>query len=96
MHFDGLHFHSGWKASIIVRCLPEIEGDTLAALQSERVTRSSPLLPMIMIETVKRMLRQSDRELVVECRHCGSNVDPTADSCPVCDSTEIAQYEIPR
>jgi predicted Zn-ribbon and HTH transcriptional regulator len=51
---------------------------------------------MIMIETVKRMLRQLDRELVVECRNCGSNVDPAADSCPVCDSTEIAQYEIPR
>jgi uncharacterized OB-fold protein len=51
---------------------------------------------MIMIETVKRVLGQSDRELVVECRQCGSNVDPGAESCPVCDSTEIAQYEIPR
>jgi rubrerythrin len=51
---------------------------------------------MIMIETVKRMLGQLNRELVVECRHCGSNVDSAADSCPVCDSTEIAQYEIPR
>jgi predicted Zn-ribbon and HTH transcriptional regulator len=47
-----------------------------------------------MIKTVKRVLRQSDRELVVECRQCGSNVDPGADSCPVCDSTEIAQYDI--
>ena len=27
---------------------------------------------MTMIETVKRVLGQSDRELVVECRHCGS------------------------
>jgi predicted Zn-ribbon and HTH transcriptional regulator len=49
-----------------------------------------------MIETVKRVLRQSGRELVVECRHCGSNVDSAADSCPVCDSTETAQYDINR
>jgi predicted Zn-ribbon and HTH transcriptional regulator len=49
---------------------------------------------MIMIETVKRVLGQSGRELIVECRQCGSNVDPDADSCPVCDSTEIAQYDI--
>ena len=51
---------------------------------------------MIMIETVKRVLGQSDRELVVECRQCGSNVDPSAESCPVCDSTEIARYDISR
>jgi predicted Zn-ribbon and HTH transcriptional regulator len=51
---------------------------------------------MIMIETVKRVLGRSDRELVVECRQCGSNVDPDVDSCPVCDSTEIAQYDISR
>ena len=49
---------------------------------------------MIMIETVKRMLQHSNQELVVECRQCGSNVDPAAESCPVCDSTEIAEYDI--
>ena len=51
---------------------------------------------MIMIETVKRVLRRSNGELVMECRQCGSNVDPNAESCPVCDSTEIAQYDISR
>ena len=49
---------------------------------------------MTMIETVKRMLRQSDRELVVECRQCGSNADPGTESCPVCDSTEISVYPL--
>ena len=49
-----------------------------------------------MIKIVKRMLRQSDQEVVVECRQCGSNVDPGADSCPVCDSAEIAEYDISR
>jgi uncharacterized OB-fold protein len=51
---------------------------------------------MTMIETVKRVLGQSNRELVVECRQCGSNVDPGAESCPVCSSTEIARYDISR
>ena len=49
-----------------------------------------------MIETVKRVLGQSDQELVVECRQCSSNVDPGAESCPVCSFTEIAQYDISR
>ena len=49
-----------------------------------------------MLETVKRMLGQSDPELVVECRQCGSNVDSGAEACPVCDSTEIARYDISR
>ena len=51
---------------------------------------------MIMLETVKRVLGQSDSELVVECRQCGSKVDPDAESCPVCHSTEIARYDISR
>jgi rubrerythrin len=49
-----------------------------------------------MFETVRRMLGQSNRELVVECRECGSTVDPGAESCPVCESIEIAQYDISR
>ena len=49
-----------------------------------------------MIETVKRMLGQSDHELVVECRQCDSNVDSGAELCPVCGSSEIAQYDISR
>jgi len=49
-----------------------------------------------MIETVKRVLGQSDWELVVECCQCGSNADPEGKSCPVCDSTEIARYDISR
>jgi uncharacterized OB-fold protein len=49
-----------------------------------------------MLETVKRVLGQSNRELVVECHQCGLNVDPGAELCPVCNSTEIAQYDISR
>jgi len=92
----GSHFHSGWKASIIVWRLPESEDGTLPVPQIRARHTLFPLLSTIMIETVKRMLGQSDRELVVECRQCGSNVDPGAESCPVCNSTEIAQYDISR
>jgi hypothetical protein len=48
---------------------------------------------MIMLETVKRVLGQPDRKPVVECRQCGSKVDPDTESCP-CDSIEIARYDI--
>ncbi len=47
-----------------------------------------------MIQTVKRMLSHSTQESVVECRNCGANVEPEAESCPLCASTEIAHYEI--
>ena len=77
-------------------CLPEIEGGTLASPRIRARHTLFSLLSMIMIETVKRVLGQSDRELVGECRQCGSNVDPDAKSCPVCDSTEIARYDISR
>src|SRR5699024_2644628 len=92
------HFYPGWKASIIVWCLPEIEGDTLASPPTRaRHTLFSLLsMIMIMIETVKRVLGQSDGELVVVCRLCGSKMAPDAESCPVCDSSEIAHYDISR
>ena len=47
-----------------------------------------------MIQTVKRMLSRSTQESVVECRNCGANVEPETDSCPLCESVEIAYYEI--
>ena len=90
MFLGGSHFHSGWKASIIVWCLPGGEDGTLPVPQIRARHTLSPLLSTIMLETVKRVLGQSNRERVVECRECGSNVDSGAESCPVCTSTEIA------
>ena len=81
---------------MIVACLPKGEANTLPVPQIRARHTLSPLLSTIMIETVKRVLGQSDRELVVECRQCDSNVDPGAESCPVCSSTEIAQYDVSR
>ena len=49
-----------------------------------------------MIQTVKRMLSRSTQEHVAECRNCGANVEPETDSCPLCEPTEIAYYEIDR
>ena len=96
MCLGGSYFHSGWKASIIVWCLPESEDGTLPVPQIRARHTLFPLLSTIMLETVKRVLGQSNRELVVEYGECGSNVDPGAESCPVCESTEIAQYDISR
>ena len=77
-------------------CLPESEDGALAVPQIRARHTLFPLLSTIMLETVKRVLGQSNRELVVEYGECGSNVDPGAESCPVCESTEIAQYDISR
>lgn len=29
-----------------------------------------------------------------ECRDCGKSLEPEADECPACDSTEIAIYTL--
>jgi rubrerythrin len=47
-----------------------------------------------MIQTVRRILSRTTEESVVECRDCGANVEPETDICPICNSTEIASYEI--
>ena len=88
------HFHSGQKAPMPAWCLLEVEGGTLTSPRIRARHTLVPLLSTTMIETVKHVLGQSDRELVTECRQCGSNVDPGAESCPVCESTEIVQYDI--
>lgn len=36
----------------------------------------------------------SGHSLYFECRQCGTTVDPQTVSCPVCDSTDIAEYEL--
>jgi len=41
-----------------------------------------------------RILPDYDSEVVVECRHCGTNLSPDADQCPDCGSSEIASYRI--
>ncbi|NGM69483.1 hypothetical protein G6M89_10775 [Natronolimnobius sp. AArcel1] len=30
--------------------------------------------------------------IIYECRHCGTDFDEQRDTCPVCDSAEIATY----
>ena len=68
---------------MIVACLPESEDGVLPVPQTRARHTLFSLLSKIMLETVKRVLGQSDWELVVECRQCGSNVDPDAESCRV-------------
>lgn len=33
-------------------------------------------------------------ETIVECRFCGKTLEPSTDHCPICGSTEFAQYEL--
>ncbi|UOO97092.1 zinc-ribbon domain-containing protein (plasmid) [Halococcus dombrowskii] len=47
-----------------------------------------------MIQMIRRIFSRTTEESIVECRHCGANVEPEADFCPGCGSTEIASYEI--
>lgn len=36
-----------------------------------------------------------DREYVVlECRHCGTTLESTTETCPVCGSDAVARYVI--
>jgi primosomal protein N' len=43
---------------------------------------------------VVRYLRESDSETVVECRHCGTAVESSADRCATCGREGIVTYEI--
>lgn len=32
--------------------------------------------------------------VLVECRHCGTTLEPTSTECPCCGRMEIARYEL--
>jgi rubrerythrin len=49
---------------------------------------------MIVRAVLARLLFDHEPEVVVECRHCGTNLSPDADQCPVCGSVEIGYYRI--
>lgn len=38
--------------------------------------------------------RETQSQVIYECRRCGTTVDRSAESCPVCGAAEIAQYDI--
>ena len=33
-------------------------------------------------------------EIHVECRHCGTTLEPPSEQCPECGATEFSQYEL--
>ena len=41
-----------------------------------------------------RLLPGEGTVVVVECRQCGTTVNPATDQCPECEATEICRYEI--
>ncbi|MFP4591345.1 MAG: hypothetical protein ACLFM8_07780 [Halobacteriales archaeon] len=41
-----------------------------------------------------RSIRTRSSERFHECRDCGTTLDVPARVCPVCDSTEIASYDL--
>jgi len=34
------------------------------------------------------------KQVVHECRHCGTTVEQSADTCPCCGRSGVAQFEI--
>jgi len=42
---------------------------------------------------VTRLLTDGGSTVVVECRHCGYETGPDADTCPECGSDELASYD---
>jgi uncharacterized OB-fold protein len=41
-----------------------------------------------------RLLPGDRTVVVVECRQCGTTVDPATDQCPECGAVELCRYEI--
>jgi rubrerythrin len=48
-----------------------------------------------MIERVRQFVGRATTDSFCECRLCGTTVDCTTSACPVCDSLEIARYDLP-
>lgn len=49
---------------------------------------------MASIATIFRRFSRTRSETVCECRRCGTTVETGDEECPVCDSVEIATYQI--
>lgn len=48
-----------------------------------------------MFRELKRVFVYSgSREVLVECRQCGSKLEHDAGLCPHCGSSELARYEL--
>ena len=41
-----------------------------------------------------RLLPSGGSNVIVECRHCGTDVSPETEECPGCGASEFARYEI--
>lgn len=39
-------------------------------------------------------IRRLNEGVIYECRHCGTSVESTSDSCPACCSEEIAKIDL--
>ncbi len=35
-----------------------------------------------------------DESVILECRHCGTSLDTTEQTCPTCGSTEIVEFDV--
>jgi uncharacterized OB-fold protein len=56
----------------------------------------SVLVGMGVRSLVTRLLTDGGSTVVIECRHCGYEAKPDADTCPECGSDELATYELTR
>ncbi len=43
-----------------------------------------------------RLLPGNRPDVIIECRHCGTTIDPPSEACPECGTTEFCRYEIPQ
>lgn len=43
---------------------------------------------------IEGLLGRPRETVVVECRHCGANVGEDRTTCPVCERSEVATYEL--
>ncbi len=49
---------------------------------------------MTLVTRLRSALSDANDDRFSECRDCGTTIDPLDEACPVCESTEIARYEL--
>ncbi|SEN99784.1 hypothetical protein SAMN05216388_10073 [Halorientalis persicus] len=42
----------------------------------------------------RALLGTASTQVVYECRHCGTTVDPDGEACPTCGRSDIVRYEV--
>jgi rubrerythrin len=88
--------------SVILKCKPLAAEHALNTQFRQNKLSSSINVPLSVLGHMEvrtvftRLLPGNRPDVIIECRHCGTTIDPPSEACPECGTTEFCRYEIPQ